>query len=33
MVLVLEEYLDSDMVELLEFWGDIYDPDTKTIIA
>ena len=27
-----EEYLDSDMVELLEFWGDIYDPDTKTLL-
>jgi hypothetical protein len=22
----MEEYVDSDMVELLEFWGDIYDP-------
>lgn len=28
----LDEYLDSDMVELLEFWGDIYDPDTKTML-
>ena len=27
-----DEYLDSDMVELLEFWGDIYDPDTKTLL-
>jgi energy-coupling factor transporter ATP-binding protein EcfA2 len=27
-----EEYLDSDMVELLEFWGDVYDPDTKTLL-
>jgi len=28
----VDEYLDSDMVELLEFWGDIYDPDTKTLL-
>jgi len=28
----VEEYLDSDMVELLEFWGDIYDPDTKQLL-
>ena len=28
----VEEYLDSDMVELLEFWGDIYDPETKTLL-
>jgi hypothetical protein len=28
----LEEYLDSDMVELLEFWGDVYDPDTKQLL-
>lgn len=27
-----EEYIDSDMVELLEFWGDIYDPETKTML-
>jgi hypothetical protein len=27
-----EEYLDSDMVELLEFWGDIYDPDSKKLL-
>jgi len=27
-----DEYLESDMVELLEFWGDIYDPDTKTLL-
>lgn len=26
------EYIDSDMVELLEFWGDIYDPDTKQLL-
>lgn len=25
----LEDYVNSDMVELLEFWGDIYDPNTK----
>jgi hypothetical protein len=28
----LDEYLDSDMVELLEFWGDIYDPETKQML-
>lgn len=28
----VEEYLDSDMVELLEFWGDIYDPDTNKLL-
>lgn len=28
----LEEYIDSDMVELLEFWGDIYDPMTKKLL-
>ena len=28
----VEEYLDSDMIELLEFWGDVYDPDTKTVL-
>lgn len=28
----VEEYLDSDMVELLEFWGDIYDPDTNQLL-
>ena len=28
----IEEYLDSDMVELLEFWGDIYDPETGTLL-
>lgn len=28
----LDEYLDSDMVELLEFWGDIYDPETETML-
>jgi len=28
----VEEYLDSDMVELLEFWGDIYDPETNTLL-
>jgi hypothetical protein len=27
-----DEYLDSDMVELLEFWGDIYDHETKTLL-
>ena len=27
-----DEYLDSDMVELLEFWGDVYDPDTKQLL-
>jgi hypothetical protein len=27
-----DEYLESDMVELLEFWGDIYDPETKTLL-
>lgn len=27
-----DEYLESDMVELLELWGDIYDPDTKTLL-
>jgi hypothetical protein len=27
-----EEYIASDMVELLEFWGDIYDPDTKSML-
>jgi hypothetical protein len=27
-----DEYLESDMVELLEFWGDIYDPFTKTLL-
>jgi len=27
-----DEYLTGDMVELLEFWGDIYDPDTKTLL-
>lgn len=28
----LDEYLDSDMVELLEFWGDIYDPETNKML-
>jgi hypothetical protein len=27
-----EEYVDSDTVELLEFWGDIYDPESKKLI-
>ena len=27
-----EEYVDSDMVELLEFWGDIYDPVAKKLL-
>jgi hypothetical protein len=26
----IEEYLESDCIELLEFWGDVYDPDTQT---
>lgn len=26
----IEDYLNSDLVEVLEFWGDIYDKDTKT---
>lgn len=26
----LEEYINSDLVEILEFWGDIWDKDTKT---
>jgi hypothetical protein len=26
----IEEYLESDCIELLEFWGDVYDPDTRT---
>ncbi len=25
----LDEYINSDMVELIEFWGDIYDTDSK----
>lgn len=28
----LDEYIDSDMVELLEFWGDIYDPETNKML-
>ena len=27
-----DEYLESDMVELLEFWGDIYDPEKKLLL-
>ena len=28
----LEEYLQSDMVELLEMWGDVYDPNTGVLL-
>lgn len=28
----LEEYINSDMVELLEFWGDIYDKSTEKLL-
>jgi hypothetical protein len=28
----LDEYIDSDMVELLEFWGDMYDPETRKLL-
>lgn len=28
----LEDYVDSDCIELLEYWGDIYDPDTEEYI-
>ena len=27
----IDEYLNSDMVALLEFWGNIYDPDTQKL--
>jgi hypothetical protein len=27
-----DEYLEGDMVELLEFWGDIYDIDSKQLL-
>ena len=27
-----DEYLQGDMVELLEFWGDVYDPLTKKLL-
>jgi hypothetical protein len=27
-----DEYLESDMVELLEFWGDIYDVEQKKLL-
>lgn len=27
-----DEYVESDMVELLEFWGDIYDPTTRKVL-
>ncbi len=26
----LDEYINSNLMEILEFWGDIYDPETKT---
>lgn len=26
----VEDYFNSDMVELLEFWGDVFDPNTKS---
>jgi hypothetical protein len=26
----LDEYINSDMVELIEFWGDVWDSNTKT---
>ena len=28
----MDEYIDSDCVEILEFVGDIYDPTTKTLL-
>lgn len=28
----VDEYIDSDMIELLEFWGDIYDPEQKKLL-
>jgi len=28
----LSEYVDSNMVELLEFWGDLYDPFTNELM-
>lgn len=28
----MDEYVESDMVELLEFWGDIYDPEKKALL-
>jgi hypothetical protein len=28
----LEEYVNSDMVEILEFWGDIWDSETRTYL-
>jgi hypothetical protein len=27
----IDDYLESDMVELLEFWGNIYDPDSQKL--
>lgn len=27
----VDDYLESDMVELLEFWGNIYDPDSQKL--
>lgn len=27
-----DEYVESDMAELLEFWGDIYDPESRTVL-
>lgn len=27
----LEEYLSSDMVEILEYWGDVYDRESSTL--
>ena len=27
----IDDYLDSDMVQLLEFWGNIYDPETQKL--
>jgi len=28
----LDEYVNSDLVELIEFWGDIWDRDSKTYV-
>ena len=28
----MDEYIESDMVELLEFWGDVYDPEQKKLL-
>jgi hypothetical protein len=27
----LEEYINSDLVEILEYWGDVFDPETTTV--